>query len=576
MKHVFRRTTILGLTFCGMVKVLYAQPDTISLAQTTWAERLYDAAIVEQTAEHSGTALRLLQLSFALQPSSVAANTLGMILPRGNEDATLFWLQKAFDLAPEESENAKALFFFYTAINQTPKSITVLERHLQHNPRNEEACLYLASAYAETGELEKAVKLVGDLPSHARESSTRKSAAGLMAQILKAQGKSDAAKAQIAKTFNPNEKDPDKLLANVLELSAIGGQKEALELIEKSPIKLTDDERIAEIKASLHIALGDTPAAVKEATHIASIPHLTPEERAEIIIRIISSDHTSEKAYKEYRPALEKLSKSNPSSYDAQEAYLAILRSEPPTEEYLKQLRMMVKAFPDKEALQATLMGDYINLEDFARADSVGEAALKHAPGNLRVYYMMGVVAMMREKEEEAIKIFQEALKHAPEGFDPANKAALGTIYGVLGDIFYGRKEVEKAFEYYEKALQLDEKNPGLLNNYAYFLGQERRDLKKALDMARQANELAPNDPTILDTYAFLLMLNKNFTLAEIYIRNAIEVGGEKKAPLYDRYAEILLAQEKRKEALEAMRKAQKLSPKEERARKISELERKP
>lgn len=80
-----------------------------------------------------------------------------------------------------------------------------------------------------------------------------------------------------------------------------------------------------------------------------------------------------------------------------------------------------------------------------------------------------------------------------------------------------------------------------------------------------------PKSENILDTYVYTLLLNKDYLLAEIYIRQAIELSPQD-ASLYDRYAEVLLAQGKIEEAVKQLTKAQELASDSERQALLQKL----
>jgi len=61
------------------------------------------------------------------------------------------------------------------------------------------------------------------------------------------------------------------------------------------------------------------------------------------------------------------------------------------------------------------------------------------------------------------------------------------------------------------------------MNNYAYYLSEEKTDLKKAEKMSAKAVEKEPNNSTYLDTYAWIFTNRKiiplqNFILSGQWI----------------------------------------------------------
>jgi cytochrome c-type biogenesis protein CcmH/NrfG len=78
-------------------------------------------------------------------------------------------------------------------------------------------------------------------------------------------------------------------------------------------------------------------------------------------------------------------------------------------------------------------------------------------------------------------------------------------LYGMLGDLYFGRDNYAQAVAAYRNALKLDPNNATVLNNYAWLLATCKdpafRDPKLALKLARKAAAL-DSSPHVLDTLA--------------------------------------------------------------------------
>lgn len=84
-----------------------------------------------------------------------------------------------------------------------------------------------------------------------------------------------------------------------------------------------------------------------------------------------------------------------------------------------------------------------------------------------------------------------------------------------MGDILYKKHRPEEAFAAYDSCLQWKDDNVMALNNYAYYLSEERRDLKKAEQMSQKTVKAEPTNSTYLDTYAWILFLQGVMTRHE-------------------------------------------------------------
>ena len=156
----------------------------------------------------------------------------------------------------------------------------------------------------------------------------------------------------------------------------------------------------------------------------------------------------------------------------------------------------------------------------------------------------------------------------------------ISQFYTSIGDCLYASHDLVGAYEAYDNALTLDPDNSMALNNYAYFLSENEGDLDKAAEMSLKSldGENSAN-PTFLDTYAWILHQKGDDTEALKYQAAAIEESekqGASHADLYDHYGDILVANDKTQEALEAYEKALSISndnaEKEKITKKIKEL----
>ena len=155
---------------------------------------------------------------------------------------------------------------------------------------------------------------------------------------------------------------------------------------------------------------------------------------------------------------------------------------------------------------------------------------------------------------EASLKTNEEALLNV----ESASSAVISSFYGQIGDIYYKLNNKEKAFLNYEKALEQNPANVYVMNNYAYYLSEEKLDLRKAERMSAKTVELEPKNSTYLDTYAWILYQQGNFSLAKFYIERAVDNLEKEHDPgvILEHYGDILLALKNEKKALEMWQKA--------------------
>ena len=58
--------------------------------------------------------------------------------------------------------------------------------------------------------------------------------------------------------------------------------------------------------------------------------------------------------------------------------------------------------------------------------------------------------------------------------------------------------------------------------------------------MSGDAVKQEPDNPTYLDTYAWVFFQQGNYTLAKIYLKSALDKGGNESAALLEHYGDVL------------------------------------
>ncbi len=106
-------------------------------------------------------------------------------------------------------------------------------------------------------------------------------------------------------------------------------------------------------------------------------------------------------------------------------------------------------------------------------------------------------------------------------------------LYGMLGDLYFGRKNYAQAISAYRTALERDPESAIVLNNYAWLLATcedaAYRDPELALQLARRAAAIDPS-PHVMDTLAESLFVNGRIESAVAAARTALEAASSNRA----------------------------------------------
>lgn len=124
----------------------------------------------------------------------------------------------------------------------------------------------------------------------------------------------------------------------------------------------------------------------------------------------------------------------------------------------------------------------------------------------------------------------------------PKDKDLCLAAWSSMGDAYHEKGQTKDAYRAYEKALKINPNYAPVLNNYAYYLSQEKKKLKKAYNMSKKTIEAEPDNATYLDTFGWILHLQGKDLEAKPFFKHAMLYGGKDSAVILEHYAEVLEA----------------------------------
>lgn len=176
---------------------------------------------------------------------------------------------------------------------------------------------------------------------------------------------------------------------------------------------------------------------------------------------------------------------------------------------------------------------------DKPHADSLiyfSEQALAIFPSQAILHYLNGIGYVNKGNFTKAIKSLNTAIDYQPE----ENKVLLADMYSSLGDAYNSGKDYPNADKSFERALELNQANASVLNNYAYYLSVRKARLDDAERMSRRSLELRPGEATFLDTYGWIFYQQGKYAKAKEMIQQAIDKNGnDADATLYEHLGDI-------------------------------------
>ena len=253
--------------------------------------------------------------------------------------------------------------------------------------------------------------------------------------------------------------------------------------------------------------------------------------------------------YQEYRQQLAdcilEITKADPSDSSAAISGAIYLSRLGNTKEAEAILNNILKHYPGDTTIYMNLVSFLYGTQNWERLEVFADSTITLLPDLKPTLFMYkGLSQFHLKKYDDAIKTFL-----SEEKFLKKNKDTLSLlqIYSIVGDMFHSKKDNASCFKYYNKALKLNPKEAGVLNNYAWYLISNtpkeqlrKKDLDKALAMSRTAVEVSPGEASFLDTYAWILYLKGDFAQSKKYFLQAIGYGGDNNYGILERYADLL------------------------------------
>lgn len=159
--------------------------------------------------------------------------------------------------------------------------------------------------------------------------------------------------------------------------------------------------------------------------------------------------------------------------------------------------------------------------------------------------------ALENEKYDIALEELRKAQILAGD-----NKDYYMQVLTMRADVYYRMKNYDKAFETFDEAVNLNNEDLTVLNNFAYYLAEQNIRLKEAEDMARKVIEKEKDNITFLDTYAWVLYKRGKVKDAAKIMESILEEDSLENAEYYEHYGYMLKSMKKCDKAVENWTKA--------------------
>lgn len=435
---------------------------------------------------------------------------------------------------------------------QYSDAIEQYEKLLKSNPENSELYVYLSEAYRLEGDLPKAIKALDDLEQILglnEKISIQKF------QLYTLQKQEKKAFAEIQKYIDkyPAEIKYQVLLGDLYMQS--GKTDEAFKIYEKA--KAIDPESPILITSMVeYYERTDNKAEAEEEMYSALMnAKMDIDTKLSILAQYVGTLQQTQQGTETANALFDTLMVQHPQEPNLNLMYGNLLLIQNKKDDARFQYQIYAETNPTDpmgwEQMVKTTFPDSIQ-----QTIDVCESAISYIPDQPIFYFYLGISQYLNEDYEKALK----ALKDGVEYVDENNAGLLSEFYGQMGDLYYQLEQTDSAFICYNKSLQYNPGNLGILNNYSYYLSLSNKDLDKAEKMSSLTVKAEPSNPTYLDTYGWVLFKQKAYIMAKIYVENALKYTEESDKPasaeILEHYGDILYMMDDKDKALEYWLKA--------------------
>lgn len=426
------------------------------------------------------------------------------------------------------------------------------EELVKRYPDKSELNYYLADALTQEGEIGAAIDAYNVLESTMGMNETLSLQKFKLYQTLKQPDKAFEEIEKLANKYPMNARY--RLLMGDLHLENEETEK-ALVCYQKAHEIDPDDPRYIVSMANYYDQTGDKEAAEQEIRDALVNEKLDVETKVGILSRYVQRLQQTQQGIENANSLFQTLLDQHPEDTELKLMYGSLLMAQKKEDEAKFQFQLVTEMNPSNEGAWQQLLNISLKGEDIPEVIRICTRCKELFPEAPEYYFYLGIGYYMQEKYQESLDTYYAGLKIIPEG----NGVVKSNFYGQIGDLYYQMEKMDEAYKAYDEALKYNENNAPVLNNYSYFLILDKKDLKKAERMAAQCIKLEPDNATYLDTYAWVFFVQGNYTLAKIYIENALSKDKTNSAELVDHYGDILYMSGEKDKALEQWKKAKEM-----------------
>ena len=461
-------------------------------------------------------------------------------------------LKPAVEHRPDQFEYRMAFASISRSLGMFGEAAEAYRELVKDFPQKKELNYYLADALTQAGEIGEAIDALNVLEERVGMNEALSMQKYRLYSQLEQPEKAFKEIEKLATKFPMEARYP--LIMGDLQLEK-GELEQALACYQKAHEIDPSNPYYIVSMANYYEASGDKEAAEKEIKTALVNEKLDVDTKVSILSRYILRLQQSKQDIENANHLFETLLEQHPEDTELKLMYGGLLLAQEKEEEARFQFQLVTEMDPSQAEAWKRLLNMALKGDDYEEIVRICTACMELCPEAPEYYFYLGIAYFQQENYQASLNTYYAGLSVIPK----ENPRLKSDFYGQIGDIYHQLNKMEQAYRAYEEALKYNEQNVVVLNNYSYFLSLEKKDLKRAERMSAQCIRLEPDNATYLDTYAWVFFVQGNYTLAKIYIENALSKDTTNSFELVEHYGDILFMNGEAEKAVEQWKKAKEM-----------------
>lgn len=554
-KYILFFIFLFLLTSCGTKKFITASEGTVLNAdRQARFDYYYYESLRLKSIEKYDEQMEALRMCLEIDSTSGAAQSeIGLVyagmkmLPEATKS-----FQKAVKASPENWWYRVQLITLLSEIDQFQEALFQANELKKIYPEREDVYNMLSSLYKQTGEFGKAIEALDQLEVYTGINEY------LSFEKFRLYASLNKQKKAIAEVDKLIAKFPTETRYQVLRGDIFMEEKQPEKAFEiyQNVLNTDSSNPFAYVSLANYYKEKNQPEkALESIVSALKNPELPSDTKMDILAQYVDKMLANDQKITETENLFKILVEQYPLDEMPHAYYALFLQHQKRMQEALSELQSVLDINPKNRAAWLSSLDILTQKNDTTAILDLTKRGLEQLPELAQLYYYRSIALYQLGDYHGALQTNQTALKNISKDTDPA---VISSFYGQIGDIYYKLKDKTNAFANYEKALETNPANVYVMNNYAYYLSEEKIELRKAERMSAKTVELEPKNSTYLDTYAWILYQQGNYSLAKFYIERAVDNLEKDYEPgvIYEHYGDILIALKEEEKAIAMWQKA--------------------